>query len=159
MFKRAASFVAVLFFSFVTLANESFPTAPEPTLTPGVLCSKPDALRYPEQINYCERNVSTSTKAAIFAKYDKIGYNTRSMKRQAFKIDHYIPLCAGGSNDAKNLWPQHQTVYEITDQLEALICEKMAEGVLKQKDAVELIVEAKNNLDEVPDITEQVRSL
>lgn len=159
MFKRATSLVAVLFFSVVSFANENFPTAPDATLTPGVLCNKPDSFRYPEQIKYCERNVSTSTKAAIFEKYDKLGYTTRSMSRRAFKIDHYIPLCAGGSNEVRNLWPQHQTVYEITDQLEALICEKMADGVLRQRDAVDLIIEAKNNLDQVPDIEDQVRGL
>jgi len=159
MFKGALIAVAVVLCSTFSHAGENFPKGPDATLTPGALCNHPDSYRYPEKIAYCERDVSTSTKAAVFQKYDQIGYRTRSMKRQAFKIDHYIPLCAGGSNDIKNLWPQHESVYQITDQLEALVCEKMAAGRLKQKDAVNLIIEAKNHLDEVPEIEAQVRAL
>ncbi|MGZ3769054.1 MAG: hypothetical protein ACXVCP_00130 [Bdellovibrio sp.] len=159
MFKRAALLIAISFVSITSFADGNFPTAPDATLTPGALCTTPNSQRYPEQINYCDRNVSTETKMEIFNQYDQIGFRTRSMKRQAFKIDHYIPLCAGGSNDIKNLWPQHESVYTITDKLEALICEKMAEGVLKQKDAVRIIIQAKHNLDQVPQIEEQVRSL
>ncbi|MBV2167870.1 MAG: hypothetical protein KUL82_04100 [Bdellovibrio sp.] len=159
MLKSSALLVLVLLFSTFSHAGESFPKGPDAALTPGVLCSNPDEYRYPEKIKYCERDVSTSQKAAIFQKYDQIGYRTRSLKRQAFKIDHYIPLCAGGSNDSRNLWPQHESVYEITDKLEAAICEKMAAGRLKQKDAVAIIMEAKNNLDEVPAIEARVRAL
>lgn len=159
MFKGALIAVTVVLCSTLSHAGGNFPKGPDATLTPGALCNHPDSYRYPEKIAYCERDVSTSTKAAVFQKYDQIGYRTRSMKRQAFKIDHYIPLCAGGSNDIKNLWPQHESVYQITDQLEALVCEKMAAGRLKQKDAVNLIIEAKNHLDEVPEIEAQVRAL
>lgn len=159
MFKGFALFVAVLFVSTLSHAGGNFPKGPDAALTPGALCDRPDTYRYPEKIKYCERDVSTGTKAGIFQKYDQLGYRTRTMKRQLFKIDHYIPLCAGGSNEVKNLWPQHESVYQVTDQLEALICEKMAAGRLKQKDAVELIVQAKNNLDQVREITDHVRSL
>ncbi len=159
MFKSAALFVAVVLFATLSQALEAFPKGPDATLTPGALCAHPDQYRYPEKIKYCERDVSTGEKAAIFQKYDQLGYRTRSMKRQAFKIDHYIPLCAGGSNESRNLWPQHQSVYEITDKLEALICEKMAAGRLRQKDAVALIMQAKNNLDEVPEIHDHLNSL
>src|SRR5690606_28325058 len=109
------------------------------------LCEHPDAYRYPEKIKYCNRDVSGGEKAEIFREYDKIGFRTRSIDRQKFKIDHYIPLCAGGSNEPSNLWPQHVSVYTITDRLEEMICSKMAEGRLKQKDAVDIIREAKNN--------------
>lgn len=159
MFKSTALFVALLFVSTFSHAGESFPKGPDAALTPGVLCSRPDSYRYPEKIKYCERDVSSSEKAGIFQKYDQIGYRTRSLKRQAFKIDHYIPLCAGGANDERNLWPQHESVYKITDPLEALVCEKMAAGRLKQADAVTIIKEAKNNLDEVPDIIARVQAL
>ncbi|WII71109.1 hypothetical protein QJS83_11620 [Bdellovibrio sp. 22V] len=159
MFKGVALFVGVLLCATLSHAGEAFPKGPDASLTPGALCNHPDSYRYPEKIKYCERDVSTSQKAAIFQKYDQIGYRTRSMKRQAFKIDHYIPLCAGGSNDSRNLWPQHESVYEITDKLEQLVCEKMAAGRLKQKEAVELIMQAKNHLDEVREIQSYVESL
>lgn len=159
MFKRAVLLVVVSLFSTISFAGGNFPTEPDANLTPGALCNTPNSQRYPEQINYCDRNVSTETKGEIFVQYDQIGFRTRSMKRTAFKIDHYIPLCAGGSNDVKNLWPQHETVYQITDKLEALICEKMSAGVLKQRDAVRIIIQAKHNLDKVPEIEAQVRAL
>ncbi|KYG65194.1 hypothetical protein [Bdellovibrio bacteriovorus] len=159
MFKSVALLAVVVLCSTVSHANGNFPKGPDANLTPGALCSRADSYRYPEHIKYCERDVSSSQKAAIFQKYDQLGYRTRSMKRQAFKIDHYIPLCAGGSNSPQNLWPQHESVYQITDQLEALVCEKMAAGRLKQKEAVELIMQAKNHLDEVPEIQKYVNSL
>jgi hypothetical protein len=71
------------------------------------------------------------------------------MNRADFKIDHFIPLCAGGSNDSVNLWPQHKNVYEITDPIEPLLCAKMAQGRLSQTDAIKLIVRAKTDLSQV----------
>lgn len=140
--------------------KQRFPLGPHPELTPGKLCDTPSELRYPEKIKYCKRSVHTSVKKAIIAEYDdEYGYQVESMDRKEFKIDHYIPLCAGGSNDEENLWPQHKSVYEITDPLEPLVCGKMAEGKLKQADAVRLVIEAKNDLARAPEIIEYVESL
>jgi hypothetical protein len=160
--KRITSLILVSLISFsvfLAQANDAFPKGPDATLTPGVLCSTPDALRYPEQIKYCNRNVSTDLKKDIFVAYDQLGFRTRSMKRMSFKIDHYIPLCMGGANDFKNLWPQHESVYKITDPLEPLLCQKMSEGKILQKTAVELIIQGKANLDQVPAIIAKVQSL
>ncbi|WP_413561490.1 hypothetical protein [Bdellovibrio sp. HCB209] len=150
---------ALLVASVTSFAQGQFPIGPDQNLTPGQLCSRPDSHRYPEGIDYCERDVDGSTKRARFAAYDQLGYRTRQMNRQDFKIDHYIPLCMGGSNDVKNLWPQHKSVYEITDSLEQLLCEKMAQGKLLQKDAVRIIMQAKNNLDQVPEILARAQAL
>jgi hypothetical protein len=158
MLKHATLLVVVSLISTFAIAND-FPIAPDANLTPGSLCDQPSYQRYPEQINYCERDVSSETKAEVFEIYDQIGYRTQFMSRGAFKIDHYIPLCAGGSNQTTNLWPQHESIYRITDDLEALICDKMAEGSLRQADAVDLIIKAKNHLDLVPDIEAQLRAL
>jgi hypothetical protein len=141
------------------LAMDAFPIAPDATLTPGALCTTPSTYRYPEKIAYCERNVDTRHKTEVYLAYDQLGYQTRSMKRQNFKIDHYIPLCMGGSNESTNLWPQHQTVYTITDPLEQKLCEKMSEGVLSQKDAVDLIKKAKADLSLVDGIMEEMQAL
>jgi hypothetical protein len=157
--KSTALFVLVTVASCLTWAQGEFPKGPDASLTPGALCNHPDAYRYPERIAYCTRDVSGGEKAQIFRAYDQIGFRTRSMNRQDFKIDHYIPLCAGGANDARNLWPQHKSVYVITDKLEELVCQKMAEGKLKQKDAIAYIRQAKNNLDEAPGIEDEVRGL
>jgi hypothetical protein len=155
-------FLVLIFLPSIALSgNDSrFPDGPHEKVTPGSVCKHADRYRYPEQIAYCERDVHSELKRAIIARYDRMfGYRIQSMDRQAFKIDHYIPLCMGGSNEADNLWPQHQSVFEITDPLEQLLCEKMAQGVLRQSNAIELIRRAKNHLEEAEEIFEQVQGL
>jgi hypothetical protein len=138
----------------------AFPSKPEFSHTPGETCERPSTYRYPERIAYCERDVDSETKRAIIAEYDRaFGYKIRTMPRNKFKIDHYIPLCMGGSNRVENLWPQHESVYKITDPLEALLCQKMAEGVLKQADAIDMIKRAKNNLNEAQEIFRRAQDL
>jgi hypothetical protein len=154
----AALFVSV--FSLPCFASLTFPEHPDPNLTPGSYCTRPDSYRYPEHIPYCERHVSGGRKRQIIADYNqKLGYNIGNGDRGQFKIDHLIPLCAGGSNDDNNLWPQHRSVYDITDPLEGLICEKMAAGRLLQARAIELLMRAKNHLEEAPEIQALVEAL
>lgn len=143
-----ATLVAIcLIASSNAFAGQAFPTSPDPVLTPGELCSSPDSYRYPEHIKYCERDVDGSEKNDIIRMYDRErGFRVGQMARKKFKIDHYIPLCMGGANSRDNLWPQHESVYKITDDLEALACEKMAEGSLKQAAAIDLIKAVKNDL-------------
>jgi hypothetical protein len=140
--------------------SQQFPTRPDPALTPGQLCQVADSYRYPEKIKYCERKVSTDEKQRIIATYDaKHQFGIRFQDRQQYKIDHYIPLCMGGSNDRLNLWPQHQSIYKRTDPLEQLLCEKMKMGRLKQEAAVNLIRKAKNDLNSVAGIISRVSLL
>ena len=104
--------------------------------------------------------MSAETKQALIKAYDQqFGYKIESMSRNDFKIDHLIPLCAGGSNDVTNLWPQNRKVYEITDPVEPLICAQMEAGKLTQAQAVILVLKAKNNLDQVPDVLKTLNSL
>lgn len=151
----------VLFVSSWSMAgNQAFPTGPDLSLTPGALCDTPTQYRYPEHIPYCRRDVESGLKQQIFVEYDeKLGYHTRQIARNQFKIDHYIPLCAGGSNEQENLWPQHESVYKVTDPMEPLVCEKMAAGRLKQADAIVLIREGKADLSKVPEILRHLQSL
>lgn len=140
--------------------SPDFPVGPNQQLTPGKLCDKPAEYRYPEHIAYCERDVTYDTKEVLIQQYDKqLGYHIEKLNRDDFKIDHYIPLCAGGSNDVSNLWPQHKSVYEITDPVEPLVCKKMAEGKLKQADAIQLIIRAKNYLNQTNDVLKILNSL
>lgn len=149
-----------LFLVNVALAAGRFPLGPDLKETPGVVCTTPTEHRYPENIDYCARDVDSYLKKSIIAKYDTMfGYSIRSMNRMDFKIDHLIPLCAGGANDERNLWPQHKSVYEITDPIEPLLCEKMAEGKLKQADAIKLIMRAKLNLQEAPAVLKELQRM
>jgi hypothetical protein len=134
------------------IAGLKYPLSPDPNLTPGTLCHTGKTYRYPERILYCERNVSSGTKKEIIRSYDStLGFSVEKSGRDHFKIDHYIPLCMGGSNDDENLWPQHESVYKATDPLE--------QGRLLQNKAVELIRRAKADIHEVPAIIEWVRAL
>jgi hypothetical protein len=104
--------------------------------------------------------VDGALKDQVVARYDQVfGYQIARMGRRNFKIDHYIPLCMGGGNDEANLWPQHPSIYAITDPLEDELCKKMREGKLKQVDAIRLIQQAKNNLAQTPEIRNRVGEL
>lgn len=140
-------------------AASIYPENPDTKITPGSYCTHADEIRYPEKIVYCKRHVSTGAKWAVIEKYNEQGFRIESSDRSQFKIDHYIPLCAGGSNNPNNLWPQHQSVYEITDPLEGLACEKMAQGRLLQKRAIELIMRAKLHLEEAPSIQATIEAM
>ena len=156
----ATASLLLILIPFQAVFAADYPQGPSPQLTPGKICAQPSSRRYPERIAYCERNVSVTTKEEIISHYDRqFGYKIEQLPRGDFKIDHYIPLCMGGDNDVSNLWPQHMSVYEITDPLETLLCEKMAQGRLAQKAAVTLIMQAKNYLDTVPNIVRKAQAL
>lgn len=133
---------------------------PDPEQTPGELCQNPDEYRYPERIPYCERNVSKGKKSKIIKVYEEMfDFSVAKLGRENFKIDHLIPLCAGGSNDDTNLWPQYKIVFEDTDPAEGLICEKMAAGLLLQKDAVAMVLDMKHYRKSSKQILEMLNSL
>jgi hypothetical protein len=128
-------------------AQKKYPIMPEDDQTPGSVCENPTEYRYPEKIAYCKRNVSTKMKIELIALYDKkYGYKVQQMDRKEFKIDHLIPLCMGGSNEPDNLWPQHKSVYDITDPLEPALCDLMAQGKLKQIEAIQIILDVKHHI-------------
>jgi len=134
--------------------RNSFPISPDASLTPGKFCERPSQYRYAERIGWCKRDVSRSTKARVIATYDaRLGFRVGDMNRQEFKIDHYIPLCMGGSNAEENLWPQHQTVYSATDPIEQRLCELVAAGTMRQVEAVDLIRQSKADLAEARRLT------
>ncbi len=138
----------------------AYPTGPSDEMTPGAYCDHPDEVRYPEQINYCRRNVSSSRKWAIIHKYDEaFGYNIANMNRDDFKIDHLIPLCFGGANSDTNLWPQHKTVYAKTDILEDTLCQLLTRGQVSQYTAVRLILRAKHDLATIPDVETEIHNI
>ncbi len=155
---------AMLFFILAIFAFDAFalafPIGPNPELTPGSLCDRPDSRRYDEQIPYCDRDVSSQLKNEIFDNYrNRLGFTLDPKTRSSYKIDHFFPLCAGGSNEESNLWPQHVSVYTITDPLEGVGCDKMKAGKILQKDLIALIKKAKYNLSEAPAILKNLQAL
>jgi hypothetical protein len=128
-------------------------------LTPGSLCDLPDAHRYPERIAYCNRAVDTTLKDDVFKEYRLAGFRLNPRHRSQYKIDHLIPLCAGGSNRENNLWPQHMSIFERTDGLESLGCTKLKAGKIKQAALVKLILAAKKDLKLVTKTMKQLERL
>ncbi len=148
-----------LAFSVNALSGKEYPMGPDSNLTPGEICKNSRTLRYPERISYCARDVSSNRKKIIFEDYRKLGFILPPNDRGSYKIDHYIPLCAGGSNSPANLWPQHKSIYAITDPVEPLVCNKMSEGRLKQSEAVELIKKVKNDLSQADEVLDYLNHL
>jgi len=153
-----------LFFILTVFAFNAFsidyPKNPHNELTPGALCDRPDSYRYAEQIPYCERDVSSQLKNEIFENYrNQLGFKLDPKTRSSYKIDHFFPLCAGGSNEEANLWPQHKSVYTVTDPLEGLGCEKLKAGKILQKNLIILIKRAKLDLSEAPAIYKNLQAL
>jgi hypothetical protein len=137
----------------------SYPHHPDAVLTPGSLCKHATEWRYGERIPYCKRSVSSQTKRIVIHNYDvKLGHSIGRMDRGDFKIDHFIPLCMGGSNEESNLWPQHKSIFAITDQLESDLCQMMAIGVIQQREAIATLKRAKTQLAETARIAWEVRS-
>ncbi len=156
---KLAMLSLVALFSLSFAHAQEFPIGPDSRLTPGILCKNPDSYRYPEHIAYCERDVSPTLKNRIFDNYRELGYRLNPKTRRDYKIDHLIPLCAGGSNEVTNLWPQHKSIYEQTDKMEAIGCEKLAQGKIRQTELVDLILDAKNNLALVRPALQHLNSL
>jgi len=140
----------LLLSSALVRADGTFPKGPDLEITPGALCDTPSEFRYPAKVPYCERAVATETKWEVIDTYESKGFEVRRYDRAQFKIDHLIPLCAGGANKESNLWPQHRSLYEKTDEIEATLCQVMAADKISQESAVALIIDVKLNPDTAP---------
>jgi len=137
-----------------------FPLTPDSTLTPGSVCQHPSERRYHERISYCERSVSTRAKDQVIENYDQqLHFSIGELKRSDFKIDHFIPLSLGGSNESSNLWPQHRSVYTLTDPVEEKLFRLLSTTRITQAEAIATIKHVKNNVDESDEINEDLEGL
>lgn len=145
-------------YSLTAAAGNPYPRSPVLSVTPGALCTTPVEYRYPERIAYCGRDVNSFTKELVFITYRKLGFSL-SGERSQYKVDHFIPLCAGGSNDITNLWPQYYTIFEKTDQLEPLGCKVLAKGKITHKELIDLITDVKLDLSRLPEAMRKLQRL
>lgn len=142
------------------IGRYNVPDGPDRIRTPGVLCTKPSSYRYQERMPYCERNVPSSLKEKVIRDYDqRLGYNIQKLPRSDFKIDHFIPLSIGGSNDESNLWPQHKDIYPYSDPLENEVSNLMMINRIRQAEAIRVIKECKLDLSTCEDNLKYLKSL
>ena len=142
--------IAVVF--VLTISNWAFaspffpiPVTPDLEKTPGDICSvnDPDYVdhRYPENMTYCERNVSKGDKSAIYKAY-KVDIKCK----HRYTIDHMVPLAIGGNNSHENLWPEHVLVKETREKLEQDLFEAVSNGEMTSKEAIQIIINEKTKL-------------
>jgi uncharacterized protein YgiM (DUF1202 family) len=92
------------------------------------------------------RDVPASVHKKVYDEY-KVSPDQRNIKDG--EVDHFYPLCAGGSNDIKNLWYQPAVGdwngkdfgYHTKDKLEAYICVQIKAGKLDPKEAFDRITQ------------------
>lgn len=117
---------------------------PNPTLTGG----KADTLSFADlTARYNGKTYSQAHRNVPQAEHDQVynEYNVPKDQRNAIggEVDHFYPLCAGGSNDIANLWYQPATNqwngkdfgYHAKDKLESYICIQVKAGKLDPKTA------------------------
>lgn len=137
-----------------------FPKGPDARLTPGSYCNGQQPSDRSGRPTTCERNVDRDTKWDVIRDYNqRLGYDINPSNRDQFKIDHLVPLCFGGGNDRENLWPQHKSIYVITDKLEDVGCQKLRGGRIGQKKVIELLLSVKNDLSKADQVFDYLQSL
>jgi uncharacterized protein YgiM (DUF1202 family) len=129
---------------------------PDPSVTPGLAATlnmddltKTYTDNCPGSKRSCtysqdHRNVPASVHKKVYDEYN-VPPDQRNIKDG--EVDHFYPLCAGGSNDISNLWYQpaignwngKDFGYHTKDKLEAYICMQIKAGKLDPKEAFDRI--------------------
>jgi hypothetical protein len=139
VFSKEDPMKLMLMFLLSLPGSLAFATQPNPTLTPGELCTpnNPDfaGYRYAANIAYCKRNVSLAEKQQIAKAYGDIPES----EWPNYEFDHLIPLNAGGDSSIANLWPQPIAEAKEKDKLEQEIFNGLSRGSLTQSQAVQMV--------------------
>ncbi len=138
-------FCSILFLTFSVFAQGPIGgpqklnlTQPNPQFTPGKICNPSDPnfskFRYPAHIAYCNRNVDNIEKQKVAE-----AYGIAKADWSKYEFDHLIPLSAGGSDDAENIWPQPLAEAHEKDKVELDVFNKLTAGQIDQAQAVQEI--------------------
>lgn len=129
---------------FVNVGISAFPFTPDQARTNGSVCDTKDRdfseYRYPEQIPYCKRSVSSGDKDKVYR-----DYGVSKGCRKEYTIDHFIPLSIGGTNRIDNLWPEPKVIKQLRQDLEIELFKALSKGQITQAEAIKKIREAKFN--------------
>lgn len=118
-----------------TVAAGEIAVLPDPNLTGGsVRTDNPDLA-----CGHAKENRHSMTPARANEVLRRYGLPTG--RHPDYEIDHLIPLCLGGADDASNLWPQpHKSIEPMwnalaKDWLEHRLCRLVCEGKVSLPDA------------------------
>jgi len=138
---KSISIILVLF--ILSFSVFPYPLTPDKNVSPGEYCTVEDKdfdhFRYPENIAYCRREVSSWLKDEV-CKRD--GVNNR---RPNYTVDHIIPLSLGGNNYKTNLWCQHRDI--LSAPMEYYYYELVRDGKIRRLDAVSHLLRCKFHRD------------
>lgn len=67
------------------------------------------------------RNVPLSLRKKVFAR-DGVDY---PQPYGTYELDHWLPLCLGGSNEESNLFVQFEPYYKWKDRVEVYLCKEL----------------------------------
>ena len=125
-----AGFILVGFSAALAIADPSHPEVPNDALTPGAVAStnQHEVCAFGGSETYSQRHRITPVelKGWIFREYGM--QPPQGAERRDWEIDHLVPLCLGGADEAANLWPQHRSSYRRKDALEAYGCREVCRG-------------------------------
>ena len=131
---RGTSFLVGLMLAgvaaWVTLAGDSWPETPDDKLTPGEIATTDGAeiCGWVDGKSYSQRHRLPFDIERARRVFDRYGIDPHLHGQ--FELDHRVPLCLGGADTEKNLWPQPRKgpwTAEMKDRLEAHMCKKMCE--------------------------------
>jgi hypothetical protein len=123
-----------LLWNVSALGRQLKPLLPDPKLTPGDVFDA--TLRDICTPGYSRkvRAVPRSLRNEAYRKYGITSPNPGD-----YQIDHLIPLCLGGSNSIRNLWPQSYRTSpwnaHVKDRLERRLCNLVCAGKVDLKTA------------------------
>jgi hypothetical protein len=128
-----------MLFALTLSVSSAFAVKPNPTLTPGELCTPSNkdfsGYRYAAHIAYCNRDVTQEMKQQIAQAYGNIPESEWSN----YEFDHLIPLNAGGDSSIANLWPQPIAEAKEKDKVEEQCYEGLNNGTLTQAQCIQMI--------------------
>jgi hypothetical protein len=125
----ASAFLAICgFTALAAAADHRWPNYPNVALTPGKVattdvrevCARDGSLSYSRR----HRVTADDLKSWVFREYG-IAPPRGHLARAEWEIDHLVPLCLGGADEAANLWPQNRTTFRRKDQREAYACREV----------------------------------
>jgi hypothetical protein len=111
----------------------AFPIRPDAALTPGAVATRDPGVVCSPGYARRARHVAPGVRRAVFAAY---GIDPRAGR---FELDHLVSLELGGSNDARNLWPESYDTRpwnaHVKDRLENRLHRLVCDGSLSLPDA------------------------